>query len=94
MEPKKKVDNEKYFTLTRDDSGFKCGKCLSCAKKNIDKNIKMKGGNTTGLRSHLQVFHSKLFEDVCGSIEKKKKIHGQSSLDFFSNVSRYSLFIQ
>lgn len=40
---------------------FKFGVCLECQKSNMCKKIPMKSGNTSGLKKHLELHHTKAF---------------------------------
>ena len=46
---------------------MKYGVCITCLRSTgIGEIIKIKNGNTTGLKSHLKKIHPELFEEIYG----------------------------
>lgn len=63
----------------------KIGVCLLCEKKNIEKIIKMKSANTTGLKRHLERYHRDIYNSI---FSKNKAAPDQKKLtDMLTKVS-------
>jgi hypothetical protein len=70
----------------------KIGVCLLCEKKNIDRKIKMKNGNTTGLKRHIERHHKDIYESKFA--KNKEATPDQKKLtDMFSRVSHIMFHI-
>lgn len=82
-----KVTLKKYFIYSKDKQGDKIGVCNLCKNKNIEKTIKMKQGNTSGLKSHLHIYHIQEYNLLYGSFSRKKSISNQTSLEVFVSFS-------
>lgn len=84
----KQCNYKTYFKYeTRNNE--KVGVCLLCQKQNVTKELKMKNGNTTGLKKHLERNHEKAYEHLFGpkAIKRKTLIEKQKTMDVFLNVS-------
>lgn len=81
----KKIDLKSYFIYSKNDLGEKIGVCKICQDNKIEKSIKMKQGNTTGLKLHINNRHKQEFNILYGSFSEKNKNSekSQQSLETF-----------
>jgi len=69
----------------------KIGVCLLCEKKNIEKIIKMKSANTTGLKRHLERYHNDIYNSM---FSKNKAAPDQKILtDMLTKVNPIIFYI-
>ena len=81
----KKPCYENYFRYDTQNNE-KVRICLLCEKKSISKAIKRKNSNTTGLRSHLKMYHHDEFKQMFPD-EKDGVSAQQTTLQSFLSVS-------
>lgn len=64
------------FNYGTDTDGQKFAKCTLCENsKGLGKIIKMKNGNTSGIKRHIQSSHKEFFEEIYGeNISLKQKV--------------------
>ena len=81
--------NYKSYFKYEIKNNCKDGICLLCAKENINKRIKMKNSNTTGLKKHLERSHKKVYQELFLSKTMKDKILSEKrkTIDVLLNVS-------
>ena len=81
-----------YFEYTKNKTNERIGICLLCKTAGLQKEIKMKNGNTTGLKFHLNKDHKSEYHTLFGSELGKVKSsipQGQRTLDIFTKVSTF-----
>ncbi|KYN02294.1 hypothetical protein ALC62_06891 [Cyphomyrmex costatus] len=64
----------------------KIGVCLLCEKKNIDRKIKMKNANTTGLKRHLERYHKDIYDSKFAK-NKEATLDQLKLTDMLSRIS-------
>lgn len=53
--------------ILTNSNGEKFAKCLQCQKLNgTEKILKMKNGNTSGIKRHIENFHSDFYTEIYG----------------------------
>ena len=57
----------------------KIGICLECEKKNLHKELKMKNGNTTGIKKHFMSIHNEVYRTTIEGIAERNNAYRQSS---------------
>lgn len=91
VEVSQKVNYQIYYQYSKNELQEKIGICQLCKKKGINKLIKMKNSNTTGLKCHLQSCHKTLFTQIFGNNTKSKKEKNQNTIESFLKTSEVSL---
>ena len=69
--PEEKIRYSSFFRFNRIQGG-KQGICFLCEEQKIVKIIKMKNGNTSGLKKHLQLYHPCKFDVMFNSKEREE----------------------
>lgn len=83
----KKITYKTYFSYSNDESLGRIGTCLLCQAKNIEKKIKMKQGNTSGLKQHLKLYHQYEYKILFGTTTSTKhKVSNQQTLEVFVSI--------
>lgn len=62
----KRIGYSKYFKYNRLTDTEQTATCLLCQKIKKEKTLKMKNGNTNGLKKHLFAFHKGEHEEMFG----------------------------
>lgn len=78
-----KLTYKTYFLYSKDETGEKIGICNLCRDKKVEKNVKMKNGNTSGLKKHLNIYHPQEYKLLFGHITAKKQVTKQNTLEVF-----------
>lgn len=72
----KKTGYSQFFQYHKDDEP--CATCMLCQKHKVKKVIKMKQGNTSGLKKHLNAAHKSEYNKLFG--EKASSLKGQHKI--------------
>ena len=68
LKTERRENLRKIYTYKSDPEGIKYALCITCLRSTgFEEIIKMKDGNTSGLKSHLNKIHPELFEEIYGA---------------------------
>lgn len=81
-----------YFSYEKNASGEKIGVCKTCPDRATSKVIKMKNGNTSGLKYHLKRYHPAVYQKLFGSnsADEKKSTTNSSSQKLMNTYTQVS----